>query len=201
MDRREKVIQHYIGYETIHYLIGRSFFVYAKKIWRFFLSLAVSALLYRICTLIIERTYLDILFGSIGIVVYIRVIIALINDYLDVVVLTDTWIVIMTRNGFFMHKIERLQRWHIQTISEEQDGFRDMIFDKGELVVSVDQGIVFPFHDIQTPKKAIKQILHRRNVVSTDKTPVETDKFQLLVETLGEVITDYMKIKKDPEDY
>lgn len=95
-------------------------------------------------------------------------------------------------------------------ISHTQNSIWDKIFQKGDIIITLDHGITFPFEDVPFPKRNANKMLmikekYRHHVQDIEDGDVDDsfeqatdDKFNILVEALSEVVKDYMG-KKNPE--
>ena len=85
-------------------------------------------------------------------------------------------------------------------ISFEQESFSDRVRNKGNIVINLDHGVSFSIEDIANPQKVVNILRSQKwefkvpEVLDEQENYLENnnDKFAILVETLGEVIKDYM---------
>ncbi len=147
----------------------------------------------------IKNNRIDIIAGSMGLIIYITMILELLNKYLDTIVITPHWVSVFNRNWLTEYKMETFDRPKIETVSHEQDNLLSSMLNRGYLAISLDPWISYKFWYINNPKLHSDILLHtkhRQYQPDEDISPApDTDKFNILVETLGEVIIDY--IKKD----
>lgn len=126
----------------------------------------------------------------------------------------------LTKNGVNLYlwewlleyKTEVFDRDRIETVSHSQNSFRDKIFMKWDIIITLEHGITFPFENISFPRKQASRILQLREENTLQSLQEfednqlkenQDDKFSILVEALGEVVKDYIDKKdrpKSPED-
>ena len=106
--------------------------------------------------------------------------------------------------------MELFERPKVEMISFEQTSIRDRLFQKWDIMITLDYSVTFSFDNIPYPKKQVSTIMttkykYTKEQDNNDEESEYDDKekFDLLVETLGEVIKDYMgkdgePIKKRP---
>lgn len=125
--------------------------------------------------------------------------------YLDCIVMTDVWITLYLREWLLEYKTDHFDWDSIETISFNQKWFRDRLFMKWDITITLDHGIEYPFEDISNPKKQVDKILQLKNRFSVpveqrqEDAELEWKKFDILVEALWEVVKDY--IDKDNISY
>ena len=117
--------------------------------------------------------------------------------------MTDTWITLYLREWLLEYKTDHFDWSTIETISFNQKWFRDKLFKKWDITITLDHGIEYPFEDISNPKKQVDKILQlkwRFSIPVAEENPeLESKKFDILVEALWEVVKDYMD--KDNNSY
>ena len=119
--------------------------------------------------------------------------------------MTETGITLYLREWLLEYKTDHFDWGTIETISFNQKWFRDRLFMKWDITITLDHGIEYPFEDISNPKKQVDTILQLKNRFSvpvsqeTEDSELEWKKFDILVEALGEVVKDY--IDKDSNNY
>jgi hypothetical protein len=111
-------------------------------------------------------------------------------------------------NGIWNRKLTNLQRVSIESIDEEKTGFLDMLLDEGNISISVEDKTHI-FTNVKYSSQVVQDLLERKseftyrhtpNVIAENETLPTGDKFDILVETLSEVIQDYMERKPRPND-
>lgn len=85
-----------------------------------------------------------------------------------------------------------------------QNSLRDKILSRGDVVITLDHTISFSFDNVASPKRVVNALWAAKATYSdpsSDDSDEEwlsdnnNEKFEILVETLGEVIKDYMHKK------
>ena len=134
-----------------------------------------------------------------GIALYLKYIYDFLNIYLDSVVLTNRGINILVVDGFMKYRMTSFGRKSIETVDYGQNGLLDYLIDSGNLTLSVDQGERFVIPSVYQPKKQANRIQKMKYEylaqiqTSLPEEEVSVDKFEILVDTLSSVITQYMK--------
>ena len=153
------------------------------------------------------RPYLDLSFTALWVIFFIKFCVDFLNKYLDGLALTKNGINLYLREGLLEYKTEVFNRDRIETVSHSQNSFRDKIFMKWDIIITLEHGITFPFENISFPKRQASKILQLReeNTLQSlqDFEDIElkenqNDKFSVLVEALGEVVKDYIDKKDKP---
>ncbi len=138
------------------------------------------------------------------VILYLRFIIEFLNKYLDSLIITPNGIIIFEWEGFLHYTLQQFDRNSIESISHSQDSLVDKIIGKWKIQLSIEHGIVFYFDNISSPHRIANQLWnykqqyfwhHSRKNESFDEHHLgweSSEKFEILVETLWEVIKDYM---------
>lgn len=210
---RNVVIKNNIHHaDDIKYIIWHHGSVFFLLFIKNILYLWVLYGLYIILSKYITRPYRDFSFTTLGVIFFIKFCIDFLNKYLDGLALTKDGINLYLREGLLEYKTEVFDRNRIETVSHSQNSFRDKIFMKWDIIITLEHGITFPFENISFPKRQASKILQLReeNTLQSlqDFEDIElkenqNDKFSVLVEALGEVVKDYIDKKdkpKSPED-
>lgn len=208
---RTIVLKKYIN-DPIHEVIGHNASVYIRDmiLTLFFLVVAYGIWLF-VNRMIPDNQYVSLIFGLIGLYLLGRFLIDFLNQYLDAIALTPNGVAIYRREWILEFKTELFERHKIELISYEQNSLWDKIFMKGDIVISLDYNTSFTFENISHPQKKVANIMmakhrHQRpDEFDQDLDEENKEKFDILVETLGEVIQDYMKKDKprsqEPSNY
>ena len=103
------------------------------------------------------------------------------------------------------YKTDFFERHTIEAISHNQNSIRDKIFNKGDLQISLNEAISFPFENAPNPKKTattIQKMKERYGPSSTQQpaTIGSTGDYTILMEALGEVVQEYVEKKKGKEE-
>lgn len=180
-------------------MINYDTWIYLWIAIKYCLAILIVLWLYYGISLYIKNSRIDITAGFLWLLIYIAMIFELLNKYLDTIVITPYWVSVFNRNGLTEYKMETFDRPKIETVSHEQDSLVSSLLNRGHIAISLDPGIHYKFGYINNPKLHSDILLHTKHRQyqpdENESTPPDTDKFNILVETLGEVIIDY--IKKD----
>lgn len=140
--------------------------------------------------------------GVIGILIYSRFVLEFLNKYLDALVITAQGIIIFEWDGFLHYSLQQFDRDSIESITHSQDSIGDKLIGKWSIIVTIDHGAIFSFDNISSPSRiadTLRQYKQKHGAIrphhhDEDEEPwwVYNEKFEILVETLGEVIKDYM---------
>ncbi len=128
------------------------------------------------------------------------------DEYLDTIVITDKWLIHFRREWLWKQKTELLQWVSVESVSHEQNTFFDTLVNKGDVKIKLEDTIVL-FKDIHNPWEASNliidykdKILWRHNYLENEQHP-ESWKYNILIEALWEVVTDYVHKKKEDTYY
>ncbi len=154
-----------------------------------------------------NTTIINWIIWCIAAIFYIRFIVQFLNKYLDALVISSEGISIFEWEEFLSYKLQKIDWDSIESITHLQHSLYDKILWKWTLKITIDHGVIFTFHDIYQPNR-IADILreykhnyginsqHNNNLMEPT-TNESWEKFEILVETLGEVIKDYMNKSQD----
>ena len=200
---RKAIIKKNINTSEIHHIVGHNGSVFLKILFKYFCYLAVLLLIFLLLDRYIERPYLRRIFAWLWLILFAKFCIDFCDIYLDCIVMTDTWITLYLREWLLEYKTDHFDWSTIETISFNQKWFRDKLFKKWDITITLDHGIEYPFEDISNPKKQVDKILQlkwRFSIPVAEENPeLESKKFDILVEALWEVVKDYMD--KDNNSY
>ncbi len=196
-------LKHYLKDAKILYIISHDSFIY---MWMLFKYLLFLVLLYGaywlVYTYIFQwdelNTLMTWIFGISWIMVYFYFIIDFLDYYLDSIVLTETGLVIFNWDWLLKYKTQTLNREAIDAVDNEQSWIFDVAFNKWNLTIRRENE-KYKFEDVHNPNKKIELIMETKNDLAKDETTVEPelDKFDILVETLWEIIKEYWQNPKD----
>jgi len=127
-----------------------------------------------------------------------------VDAYLDTVVLTNKGITIVRIDNWFKYKIDFFERKSIMAVSHSQSGLMDKLFDQWTIQISLDHDSDYHILWIASPGKQAGiinklkfTVLERQRALELEDATKhhQPDKFELLVDTLSEVIWTYMAHK------
>lgn len=155
-------------------------------------------------TYVISHAYMVWTAALMGISIYVKWLYDVADEYLDSLVVTNRWLILFRRNGLFDYKTDHLQRVSIESISEEQSTFFDSLFKKWDITIKLEDERI-RFKEVSHPAHKVGQLLHWKSKIlwryeyHENETSVELgrDKYELLVEALWEVVTEYVDKKKE----
>lgn len=114
------------------------------------------------------------------------------------------------REWLFEYKTDFFDWEQIQTVSHKQNSFWDKLFSRGDLIITLDHGVEYPFEDITAPQKQAERILKYKmqfspNISADASASLNNEKMSIIAEALSEVVKEYMDKKtseeEDEEDY
>lgn len=126
--------------------------------------------------------------------------------YLDAIVLTNRWIVILDQQWIINYNQSIFERDAIQTISYSQHWIVDYILNRWDVIVGLEHWQDYIISSAYQPWKRSQRLLNYHHqyqtplitpamVQSAQEENSNPEKFDILVDTLSEIITDYMKQK------
>ena len=121
--------------------------------------------------------------------------VSILDIYLDCIVVTNKWLVLFKREGFLRQNTEHIQRDAAQSVYDEQNWILDIVSGKWNLKIKR-QDEIYTFDEVANPSSVTNYIVQIRDSINSQENYVEPDKFDVLVETLWEVILDYVKNNK-----
>lgn len=189
VDKESIIIWHH---GSIHF---KNFFITLWLLWLLWIIHNITEYFFPSITLI---TWIII---GIALVIYIRFLLEFLNLYLDAIVISKSGISIFLWNKILNYSVQHHHRDHIESISHLQTSLNDKIRNKWIIRLNLNHGDETLFHGIWNPKE-ISDILRKKKSQFESKIPFQSDpqetyntneKFDILVETLWEVIKDYME--------
>jgi hypothetical protein len=138
--------------------------------------------------------------GWLWIITYIHFIIEFLNKYLDCVIVSEQWVIIFEWEWFLHYKLQQFDRDSIESISHIQNSLTDKLIGKWTLQFTMEHGIIFNFINISSPHRIAEDLRNRKQHYWSHHQILwdhivwweSNEKFEILVETLWEVIKDYM---------
>lgn len=128
------------------------------------------------------------------------------DEYLDSLVITDKGIIHFKRDGLWKQKAEMLSRVSIESVSHEQNSFWDSLIGKWDIKIKLED-VITRFDDVSDPAVVSNKILEYKDRIlwrhnyMENEVKHEPDKYNILIEALGEVVTEYVEKKKWNEYY
>lgn len=202
---RKAIIKRNINTSEIHHVVGHNGSVFFKILFKYFCYLAVLLIVFLLLDRYLTRPYLHRVFAWLWLILFVKFCIDFCDIYLDCLVMTDSWVTLYLREWLLEYKTDHFDRNTIETISFNQKWFRDRLFMKWDITITLDHGIEYPFEDISNPKKQVDKILQLKGrftvPVPEEDKELEWKKFDILVEALWEVVKDYIDKDNDNDNY
>lgn len=148
---------------------------------------------------------ISVVFAIIAGLFYLFGVFMLLRNYFDVMVGTKEHLYIVQRDSFFKYHLKILTRSSIQDISFSPTGHIGAVLKDSTMLISTKQDEIIEFDDVFNADQVAKKMYELRDdslfQEDEDDEPIsgvqDDEKFKVLVETLGEVIVDYMKKKEE----
>lgn len=200
---REHMILSYLVDEEVYAIIGHDFLMYLK-IAAFYMTLLLVLVVIRfgVTTYITDTWYVTLAVGLVWVWIYTKGLFQILDRYLDALLITNKWLVLFRRDGIFKHKNLTMQRVSIETVSYEQNSFWDTIFKKWDITIYVEDE-QHSFRNAAYPAESVAKILERKERIIGNAYVMENtidddsrSKYEMLVEALGEVVTEYVEKRK-----
>lgn len=193
------LIQKYITDQEILYVLKQSFGSYFFMFLKNMLFVLAIYLIYNILWNYVNNE-VNLFFWLILIGIYGKFVYDFMDAYMDTVVLTNRWMHIISITWLMKFKVDFFEwRW-LESITYVKNGMRDLLFNQWDVLLTLNQWTDFTIENIAQPKRQIwilNKIKYEESmkIIETDTTEMvnNEDKFNILVETLGDVIWDYMK--------
>ncbi len=190
---RYKIISKNLWNQEILYMISHNWWVYMKIVIKYWIILVLFFVLYNLIIQYLHIPNIELFFWSFLLVLYIFFVVSFMDSYLDCIVLTKSWIIIYSREWFLRQNTENIQWDSAQSVYDEQVWIIDVVFNKWNIKIKR-QDEVYTFDNVSKPSvQANKIIRTREQILSEAWEDVNLDKFDVLVDTLWEVIIDYIR--------
>lgn len=112
-----------------------------------------------------------------------------------------------SRDGLRKQKINMLQWVSIESVSYEQNSFFDSLIDKWDVYVTLEDTTV-KFTDVSSPAEVTNKLLEykdkilwRHNYMENEVEHEWSEKYNILIEALWEVVNEYVEKKKNSDYY
>lgn len=202
---KHALIKKYLDDLEIYAVIWHDILVYLKIVSGYIALLVLLYILFSVLQrYVISHTYMVWTAALMGITIYVKGLYDVADEYLDSLVVTNRGLILFRRNGLFDYKTEYLQRVSIESIAEEQNSFLDSLFKKGNIIIKVEDERI-RFKEVSHPAHLVSQLLNWKSKIlwryeyheNETSTELGRDKYELLVEALWEVVTEYVDKKKE----
>lgn len=192
---RNSILNKHLSDRKIYKVIGHHSWKYTKSIVKHLFLLALLFLVYELLWAYFEWRYFDYVLGVLWLLLYVVFMVSILDIYLDCIVVTNKWLVLFKREGFLRQNTEHIQRDAAQSVYDEQNWILDIVSGKWNLKIKR-QDEIYTFYEVANPSSVTNYIVQIRDSINSQENYVEPDKFDVLVETLWEVILDYVKNNK-----
>jgi hypothetical protein len=146
------------------------------------------------------------IFAVLSMIVYVAWVYMLLRQYFDVMVATDNYLYIVLWDSFFRYSIKVITRHSIQDMSVIPSWWLSVFLKDSHIIIATEQNDLIEFHHVYQASEVVRVLYSVRDANVTDEPQqyepeqhelsTDDDKFKILVETLWEVIVDYMKKKE-----
>jgi len=199
---RKYVVEKHLDGAVVDHIMWHHRSVYIKEFGQTIGCLIALYLFFVVFSKITKNPQFSLIVALAGLACYVKNMVDFLNHYLDSVVLTSRWLTVFKWDGLFEYKTDTFQRHRIEAVSHRQDRLADKLLQRGDLILTLEHEVVYQFRNIPSPMRQANTIMSLRDshVAShydhDDEDDRSRDKFDVLVETLWEVIEDYMHTKK-----
>lgn len=143
---------------------------------------------------------LQMVIGVVGIALFAKYVYDFLDKYMDTVILTNKGITIVRIDSRLKYKVDSFDWGSIIATSHSQGGIMDKLFNEGNIQISLDQDNEYSIEWVASPWKQSSIINKLRfdmmaQARDMELQNTEPDKFDILVDTLSEVIWTYMKMQ------
>jgi len=204
---RDQIISKYIQTEHIYDIIGHDVWLYIQTWLQYSLLIIFLGLLYVFAIKPMNQPFLQLIWAVIGFFVYVKCLFDIFDDYLDTLVATDKGLIHFRRDGLWKQKSDLIQRVSMEALSHEQNSFFDTLVNKGDLFIKLEDTSI-TFRDISDPALTTnsiieykEKILGRHNYLENEQNNELSGKYNVLIEALGEVVSEYVEKKNNTDNY
>jgi len=199
----KNLIKQHISEEHIDHIIFHSGKIIFRETMFTIGFLGILYGLFLVLNNYMNRPMLRWVFWWIGIVMFSKYAYDFFNKYADCIVLSKDGVMFFNRDGMYSYRTEFFDWGKIESISHSQDSFRDKMCWSGELTISLDHWVEYPFEDTSNIKSQVKKLMTaKENYTKISQIPVtqesewiESEHIEILTEALSEVIKDYLNKK------
>lgn len=199
MGLRKNILKNYLQWLKLYYIIWHDPFKYIIVIFKYLIFLWILFVsFYYIQVYIKNENYLifiSYIYWILWFILYIFFIVRFMDIYLDCIILTDSWITIFYWNWLFKYNAENLNWKSIDSVYDEQNWLLDIFLNKWMINIKKENEI-FKFYDITNPSHKrwiILEYLKKFNYKPEQIKEKDPEKFDVFVETIWDLIIDYMK--------
>jgi len=202
MSIRSSLIKSYLQDEQVYEVIWHDMIVFLKIVGVYSLLLvAVFGVWYLLSKTPLPQNYLQRVAIAIGSIVYLKWTLDLLDKYLDALLVTNVWLILFERDGLFRQTATNIQRVSLETIMYEQSSFRDTLLKKWDVKLFVED-VTYTFKEVHQPSLKVTRIISWKEKIlwryhyTENETDTAPDKYEVLVEALWEVVSEYVDKKR-----
>ncbi len=195
------LVEQYVQYQDIVHILPHAWLPYLEMTIKYAFVVFIGVVLYSFLSGFTDRV--QWIMGVLGLLLFAKYVYDFLDRYMDTVVLTDRGITMVTIDGWFRYKVDFFERKNIASISYAQSGIIDKIFNEGVITISLDHDSTYTIEGVSHPQRQCSiinklkfELLARAQDDEQAQAQLaldQPDKFELLVDTLGEVINTYMR--------
>jgi len=200
MSFKRQILKKYLGEDVIFHIISHHWWVYIRIILFYVVFLMLWFGLYYLVCDITCNLVIRYLFWLYWLILYLKFVVDFLDLYLDSIILTKQGINVFLWDGILKYSNEAMERTSIEAVYDEQEWLLDMLLNKGSIKIKrIDADYVFK--DVYNPPLLSSLIMETKERMLSEKQDSEEkesqsiDKFELLVEALGEIIKEYYNKK------
>lgn len=210
---KQHIIKHYLSSDDIIHIMPQH---HGKVLGLMFKYTTMALIVWIIHSLVVSFMSFDQIAGRVA-VSGLLIIVILFNYYfmmlyLDSIVITPLGIIIMDQLWLLDFSQVRFDRESIQTISYHQHGIVDRLLNKWDITIGIEHGTDYLLPNIVNPTKRVERLNNYKHqsvveqarqiaMVQDDyQDSWPSDKFDLLVDKLSDIIVDYMQQPRRSED-
>lgn len=214
MSFRQSVVKRYSWSDNILSIYWHDWVAYINLFIIYWILLFLIAVWYHYSLYVLHTNVAWITFWIIATILYLSFVVHFLDIYLDCIMIQESWIVLFRWDWILSNRSESIPWDSLDSVFEQQKGIIDIVFGKGDLKIKR-QEEVYVFNNVHNPSVIRNDILKRKEEFLSwhdehwhdgdhghghdddhDHWHDENDKFDILVETLGEVVLDYIKKSK-----
>lgn len=205
MSFKSNILKNYVDSDPIHAVIWHDSWKYFGLLLKNSLYVfALFALYILMSNFLKPNLLMSLIFSLFWLFVYWKFIIDFMDIYLDAIILTDSWVIIFKWDWLFANKSELLHWESLVAVQDTQLWIMDIVLNKWNLSLKRSWWEYY-FDNVSHPTKRASMILDMQKKIlkerwdKQEEQEEDLDKFDVLVETLWEVILDY--VKKDKKNH
>lgn len=198
-------LSQYVNEENVKDIIFHSGSIIIKSSLKTIILLGILYAIYYWLQPYIHWHMLPWIFWLIWIGILIKYAITFFDKAVDCIILSNDGITFFARDWLYKYKTDFFWWDSIETISHQQNSFRDKILIKWDLKIQLEHEITYEFEEVNIPKKQAKKILKLKNKHNEKKdneqrpnihhSGLEKEEVSILSEALSDVIKDYLDKK------